>query len=219
MHPDGPSPFLLGPAHARQTPLSPLCFRRQRTRGTRRPRAPRSGRCRAPSAGRGQAPRHPLPPRRVAPPPDPPPLLPFPPPLSRCRRAISSPLAAPLVLPSPLLSDSPSRAPNSPHRSPRLDRHRHPMEASPSCGFWPSTAAVRHSSVSSSPSYQSLQFLAISSPPCLSGAAEPHTRRGHPPEPPPRRQAPPPDAVCVASPSTCRSGAPLPSPPCPAPSP
>jgi hypothetical protein len=50
------------------------------------------------------------------------------------------------------------------HRQPTLPR-----------GFRPSTAAVCHSPVSSSPSYQSLQFLAIFSPPCLSGAVGPHT--------------------------------------------
>jgi hypothetical protein len=70
------------------------------------------------------------PPHRVAPPhPDShlfPPLFPsaaLPPSRSLPART------APLVLPSPLLSDSSSRAPEPPHRSPHLDRHLRPPAA------------------------------------------------------------------------------------------
>jgi hypothetical protein len=72
------------------------------------------------------------PPRRVAPPrPDPhlfPPLFPsaaLPPSRSLPART------APLVLPSPLLSDPSSRAPEPPHRSPHLDRRLRPPAAHP----------------------------------------------------------------------------------------
>jgi hypothetical protein len=62
----------------------------------------------------------------------------FPPlsPLLRCRRAAR---AAPLVLPSPLLFDPSSRAPELPHRSPHLDRHLRPP-AAPS----PSRISAKH---------------------------------------------------------------------------
>jgi hypothetical protein len=181
--------------------------------GARRPRAPRLGRCWAPSSGRGQAPRHPH--------------ATWHPHLSllfsllpRCRRATRSPLAL-LHLSSCLHSsltpplERPS-LPTAPYTWTAASIYRQPTLP---CGFRPSTAAVRHSPVSSSPSCQSLHFLTIFSPPCLSSAARPHTHRRHPPEPPPHRRTPSSDAVCAVSPSTRRSGAPLPSPPCPAPSP
>jgi hypothetical protein len=141
-------------------------------------------------------------------------------PLPRCRRAALSPLA--LLHSSSHLHSSPTpplerlSLPTAPRTWTAASSHRQPTLPR---GFRPSTAAVRHSPVSSSLSYQSLQFLAIFSPSCLSGAAGPHTRRCHPPEPPPHRRTSSPDAVCTASPSTHRSGGPLPSPPCPAPSP
>jgi hypothetical protein len=70
------------------------------------------------------------PPRRVAPPcPDPhlfPPLSPS----TALSSSHSLPAhAAPLVLPSPLLSDSSSRAPEPPHRSPHPDRRLRPPAA------------------------------------------------------------------------------------------
>jgi hypothetical protein len=141
------------------------------------------------------------------------------PPLSRYRRAARSPLT--LLHSSSRLHSSPTpplecpSLPTTPRTRTTASSHRQPTLPR---GFRPSTAAVRHSPVSSSPSCQSLHFLVILSHPCLSGAARPHTRCCHPPEPPPHRQTPPPDAVCAASPSTRSSGAPLPSPPCPAPS-
>jgi hypothetical protein len=211
-----------GPPVRRLSPLSVSTGNARAAHVTRERTSPTSAALRPlPGTVRrlGSGPTAPPRPRSTPRPDPPPPLSPFFPPLPRCRRAIPSPLAAPLVLQSPILSDSPSRVPNSPHRFPRPDCRLRPPEASPSRGFRPSTAAVRHSPVSSSPSYQSLQFLTISSPPCLSGAIGPHTRRRHPPEPPPHRRTPPPDAVCAASPSTRRSGAPLPSPPCLTPSP
>jgi hypothetical protein len=55
-----------------------------------------------------------------------------------------------------------------PHRSPRPDHRLRPPGAPPSLGFRLSTATIRHTPVSSSPSLQSSQFLAISSPPCPS---------------------------------------------------
>jgi hypothetical protein len=144
---------------------------------------------------------------------------PFPSSFPLCRAA-AEPLAPrsccstrPPVSTTPLKRPS---LPTAPRTRTATSGHRQPTLPH---GFWPSTATVRHSPVSSSQSYQSLQFLTIFSPICLSSAAGPHTHRRHPPEPPPHRRKPPPDAVCAASPSTRRSGAPLPSPPCPAPSP
>jgi hypothetical protein len=52
--------------------------------------------------------------------------------------------------------------------------------------FRPTSAAVRLSPVSASPSFQSLRFLAISSPPRLSRAAGPPQPRRQPPETPHR---------------------------------
>jgi hypothetical protein len=100
-----------------------------------------------------------------------------------------------------------TRTATSGHRQPPLPRE-----------FRPSTTAVRHSPVSSSPSYQSPKFLTNLSLPHLSRAAGLHHPRRRPLEPPPRRRTPPSDAIGTASPSTRRSGAPLSSPPCPAPS-
>jgi hypothetical protein len=142
------------------------------------------------------------------------------PPLPRCRRAARSPLT--LLHSSSRLHSSPTpplecpSLPTTPRTRTTASSHRQPTLPR---GFRPSTAAVRHSPVSSSPSCQSLHFLAIFSPPCLSGAAGPHTRCRHPTEPPPHRRMPLPNAVCAASPSTRRFGAPPPSPPCSAPSP
>jgi hypothetical protein len=74
--------------------------------------------------------------------------------------------------------------PTAPRTQTTTSSHRQPLLPH---GFRPSTAVVRHSPVSSSPSCQSLQFLAIFSPPYLFGAAGSRTRRHHPPEPPPHR--------------------------------
>jgi hypothetical protein len=161
----------------------------------------------APPARRGQAPRHRPAPRgtSAAGPP-----LSF---LSLSAALTTAPLKRDRAHSSSRLHSSPSpplerpSLPTTPHTRTVASSHRQPPLPR---RFRPSTAAVRHSSVSSSPSCQSLQFLAIFSPPCLSGAAGPHTRRRHPPELPPHRRTPPPDAVCAASPSARRSGAPLP---------
>ncbi len=146
-----------------------------------------------------------------------PPLFPSRP---RCRRALSaarfpsarksffSPLSDFSRECSSLPATPRTRTAVSGHRSPPLPRE-----------FRPTSAAVRLSPVSSSPSFQSPGFLAISSPPRLSRAAGPPQPRRRPPETPHRRRTPPPDAVGTASPSTRRSGAPLSLPPCPAPSP
>jgi hypothetical protein len=161
VHPSGPSPYILGPAHcvaAHPSDVSPLSI----------------------SAGRGQAPRHPH--ART------PNFSLLFPPLPRCRRAARSPLA-PLHSSSHLHSSPtpPLKRPSLP-TSPRTwtaaSSHRQPTLPR---GFRPSTATVHHSPVSSSPSCQSLHFLAIFSPPCLSSAAGPHTHHCHPPEPPPHR--------------------------------
>jgi hypothetical protein len=198
-----PPRFLLGPAHARPhaTHASPLSL----------PPGP------ARSVG---ARPHDAVPRCVALPRPDPPLFSFP----LCRaddraaQSVTVPTRSPISTPLRLLLLSTRASPPlpTPRPPPPTTGHRQPTLPH---GFRPSTAAVHHSPVSSSLSYQSLQFLAIFSPSCLSGAAGPHTRRCHPPEPPPHRRTSSPDAVCTASPSTHRSGGPLPSPPCPAPSP
>jgi hypothetical protein len=86
-------------------------------------------------------------------------------PLLRCRRAARSPLALLHSFPSPHSSPTPSLErpsfPTAPRTRTAASSHRQPTLP---CGFRPSTAAVCHSSVSSSLSYQSLQFLAIFSP-------------------------------------------------------
>jgi hypothetical protein len=240
VHPGGPSTFLLGPDHARphsRTPVPMLfprpltgrpCLSAARPPGTvplptrhcaahvARERHTRATTGRRPPIGAGP---HGTPTPRGTPhawtthffrPLFPSAALPPSHSLTAC--------AAPLVLPSPLLSDPSSRVPEPPHRSPHPDRR-----LQPSAAHSPSRIPAEHRRCPPLPgellpSYQSLQFLAFFSPPCLSGAAGPHTHRRHPLEPPPRRRTPPPDAVCTASPSTRRSGAPLPSPPCPTPS-
>jgi hypothetical protein len=189
-----------------------------RARGARRPPAPRTGCCRRrPPVGTG-----PLEPPRAAwhsHARDPlfPPLFPSRP---RCRRALSAarfPSAWKSFF-SPLsdFSRECSSLPATPRTRTAVSGHRSsplPRE------FRPTSAAVRLSPVSSSPSFQSPGFLAISSPPRLSRAAGPPQPRRRPPETPHHRRTPPPDAVGTASPSTRRSGAPLSLPPCPAPSP
>jgi hypothetical protein len=122
-------------------------------------------------------------PGRVAPPRPGPPPFPSSFTLSRCRSLPAH--AAPLVPPSPLLSDSFSRAPELPHRSLHLDPSGHRQPPLPR-RFRPSTAVVRPSPVSSSPSYQSPKFLANPSFPRLSRAAGLHHPRRRPPETPPR---------------------------------
>jgi hypothetical protein len=159
VHPGGPSPFLLGPAHARPrsraralpaptdrpappvsgtaarhcaathlSDVSPLSVstatRARRTSPTSVELRPLSGTVRW--SGPGPT----APPRRVAPPrPDPhlfPPLSPS----ATLSSSRSLPAhAAPLVLPSPLLSDPSSRAPEPPHRSPDPDRCLQPPAA------------------------------------------------------------------------------------------
>jgi hypothetical protein len=81
------------------------------------------------------------PPRRVAPPrPGPPPFPPlFSFPLCRADDRAAQARPRRLVLPSPLLSDPSSRAPELPHRSPHPDRHLRPS-AAPS----PSRILVEH---------------------------------------------------------------------------
>jgi hypothetical protein len=97
-----------------------------------RVRAPRSGRCRAMTAGRGQAPRHPR--GACHPHAQDPHLFPSSFPFAALPPSRSLPSrAAPLALPSPLLSDPSSRAPEFPHRSPHPDRRlRPPAAPSPS---------------------------------------------------------------------------------------
>jgi hypothetical protein len=127
--------------------------------------------------------------------------------------------AAPLVLPCPLLSEPFSRAPELPHRSPHLDCHLRPP-AAPS----PSRILAEHRRRPPLPG-ELLPELPIPEISCKSLTPSPlvSCRISSPPrrpsEPPPRRRTPPPDVVCTASPSTCRSGAPLSSPSCPAHSP
>jgi hypothetical protein len=166
------------------------------------------------AAGRGQAPRHPL--AAWHPTPGTPTFFPphFPSaalPPSRSRVDSSS---RPHSSPTPSL-ERPS-FPTAPLTQTAASDHRQPPLPR---GFRLSTAAVRHSPVSSSPSYQSPKFLANPSLPRLSRAAGLHHPRWRPLEPPPRRRTPPPDAIGTASLSTRRSGTPLSSPPCPAPSP
>jgi hypothetical protein len=104
----------------------------------------------------------------------------FPPlsPLPRCRRAARSPLALlhssshPHSPPTPSL-ERPS-FPTAPRTRTAVSGHRQPPLPH---GFRPSTAAARHSPVSSSPSYQSLKFLANPSLPRLSRAAGLHHPR------------------------------------------
>jgi hypothetical protein len=83
----------------------------------------------------------------------------------------------PLVLPSPLLSNSSSRAPEPPHRSPHPDhRLRPPAAHSPK---W-IPAEHRHHPPLPGELLPELPIPAISCnflTPCLFGAAEPHTRR------------------------------------------
>jgi hypothetical protein len=95
------------------------------------------------------------------------------------------------LLHHPHLSDPPLERHTIPHRFPCLDHPLRPPEAPPSLGFWPSAATVCHSPVSSSPSLQSSQFLAISSHPCPSRAAGSHRTQPRPPELPPYRRTPP----------------------------
>jgi hypothetical protein len=109
----------------------------------------------------------------MAPPcPDPQLFPPLFPPLPRCRRVARSPLT--LLHSSSRLHSSPTpplerpSLPTTPHTWTAASGHRQPTLP---CGFRPSTAAVRYSPVSSSPSCQSLHFLAILSPPRLSDAA------------------------------------------------
>jgi hypothetical protein len=146
------------PRPTRQAPLSPLCSTGTRARGTRRPRVPRSGRCRATTAGRGQAPRHPH--ARD-------PHL-FPSPFSLCR-ATAEPLAPRYRVDSssrPHSSPTPSverlSFPTAPRTQTAASGHRQPPLPR---GFRPSTAAVRHSPGSSSPSYRT------SSPPLATTGA------------------------------------------------
>jgi hypothetical protein len=146
-----------------------------------------------------------------------PPLFSFP--LCRADDRAAQARPCPLVLPSPLLSDSSSRAPKPPHRSLHPDRRLRPPAAhSPS---WIPAEHRRRPPLPGEllPELPIPVFSCNFLTPCLSGAAGPHTRRHHPPEPPPRRRMPPPDAVCATSPSTRHSDVSLPSPPCPAPSP
>jgi hypothetical protein len=195
VHPGGPSPFLLGLAHARprtRTPAPPgtvlvhpsdaslpfVSAGNACAAHVAHERHARAAARRCPPVG---ARPHGTPTLRGTPRPNPtlsPPLCciaaePFPP------RSLSRSFSRLHSSPTP-----PLEHPTLPHRFPRLDRRLRPPDASPSRGFRPSTAAVRHSPVSSSPSYQSLQFP---HPTCLSGAAGTHTRRRHPPEPLPRQ--------------------------------
>jgi hypothetical protein len=178
VHPGGPSPFLLGPAHARPRSHTP-------TDRSALPVSSTAARYCAAAPHQTSLPSlflswHPPPHART------PTFSLLFSPLPRCHRAASSPLA--LLHSSSRLHSSPTpplerpSLPTAPRTRTAASGHRQPTLPR---GFWPSTATVRHSPVSSSPSYQSLQFLAIFSPSCLSDAAGPHTRRRHPPEPPP----------------------------------
>jgi hypothetical protein len=161
------------------------------------------------------------PPRRVTPPrPGPPPV-----PLSFLSLSVA-PTTAPLKRDRIDSSSRPHSSSTPPLEHPSFPTASHARTAASghwqpplTRGFWPSTAAVRHSPVSSSLSYPSPKFLANPSLARLSRAAGLHHPHRRPSEPPPRRRTPPPDAVGTASPSTCRSGVPLSSPPCSAPSP
>jgi hypothetical protein len=92
-----------------------------------------------------------------------PPSPSFCPPLPRRRLAVQN---APKCCRSSVTHSSPppSRAPHLSPRSLCLDHCLQPLEAPPSLEFRPSAATVRHFLVSSSPSLQSSQFLAIFSP-------------------------------------------------------
>jgi hypothetical protein len=151
--------------------------------------------------------------------------------LPRRRPAVFKPrLKRRLLLHHQLLSSPPLERHTFPHRSPRPDHPPPATGSPPSLGFRPSAATVRHSPVSSSPSHQSLQFLAISSPPCPSRAAGPHRTRPRPPgapspptnaavpelssrlttAPPPGYAPPPPDLPGVTpEPHWCPRGEPL----------
>jgi hypothetical protein len=151
---------------------------------------PRSSRCRAPSAGRGQAPRYP---RATWHPQARTPTFSFLfSPLPRCHRAARSPLA--LLHSSSHLHSSPTpplerpSLPTAPRTRTPTSSHRQPLLPH---GFWPSTAAVRHSPVSSSPSCQSLQFLAIFLTPLPLRCC----RTPHPPSPPTGAPSPPTNAA------------------------
>jgi zinc finger CCCH domain-containing protein 13 len=217
-----PSP--LGPAHVRLRPRSP--------RAADRPTPPVSditthycagppisplslalspterarARLPAPPAGRDRTPQAPA--RRVAPPrPGPHPFFPFsllaalPPGIffpaahHSIRKPNFSPLSDHSLERSSLPATPRTRTTTFGHRSPPL-----PHE------FRPTFTAVRLSSVSSSPSFQSLGFLAISSPPRLSRAVGPPQPRRRPPETPHRRRTPPPQDLSSASPPSRCSG-------------
>jgi hypothetical protein len=138
----------------RQAPLSPLC-----PAGTRARRKSSASATLGPLPGddHRSGPGPTAPPRRVAPPrPGPPPFsLLFP----LCRAA-AEPLALLHSFPHPHSSPTPSLErpsfPTAPHTWTATGDHRQPPLPH---GFRLSTAAVRHSPVSSSPSYQSLKFL------------------------------------------------------------
>jgi hypothetical protein len=204
VHPGGPSPFLLGPAHACPRTRAPTAADRPVlppgtvSRTTRQtslaslfPPATRARRTLPASAALGpllgaihrSGPGPTAPPRRVAPSPFPPlfPSAALPPSHSLPARA------APLVLPSPLLSDPSTRAPKPPHRSLHPDRRLQlPAAHSP---LWIPAEHRRRPPLPGKllPELPIPAFSYNFSPPCLSGAAGPHTHHRHPPEPPPHR--------------------------------
>jgi hypothetical protein len=172
-HPSAPSLPALSGRHARATHVA----RERRARAAAGQRLPVGARPHGTPAPCG------TPPPRLGPPPFP---SSFPSAALPTSRSLPA-RAAPLVPPSLLLSDPSSQVPELPHRSPHLDRRLRPPAAPLPRGFRPSTAAVRHSPVSSSPSYQSPKFLADPSVPHLSRATGLHHPCRRPPEPPPRQ--------------------------------
>jgi hypothetical protein len=151
-----PDPPVSGTAarHCAVTHLSvPLSVSgRQRARGARRPRVPRSGRCQVPHTGRGQTPRRRPEPRGTSTA-GPPPLPLFFPLCRAADRPFSN--RARNVVRSSVTHSSPAPLSSATlfPTAPRTQTTRlRPPEAPPSLGFRPSAATVHHSPVSSSPS-------------------------------------------------------------------
>jgi hypothetical protein len=185
--------------------------------GTRRSRGPHSAAAeRHPSVG--ARPHDAFPCCVALPRPDPPPLsLPFPP-VPRRRLAVQNTPKTPSAPPSLAPLRPPSQAP---HLSPRLPVIGPPPLATGSPSIARIPAERRHRPPFPSELLHEPPILAISCnslTPSPSQAAGPHRTRPRPSELPPHRRTPPSRNSPPASPSTCCSGAPLPSPPCSAPS-
>jgi hypothetical protein len=236
VHPGGPSPFLLGPAQARprspaptDRPAPPISGTVTRHCAAAHPSAPslprsvRPARARAAHVARERHARaaaahrpsvrarpHGTPAPCGTPMPRPhlfPPLFPsaaLPPSRSLTTRA------APLILPSPFLSDPSSRAPEPPHCSPHQD---HRLQSS--VAHSPSWIPAEHRRRPPFPG-ELLPELPIPAISCIFLNPLPLRccRTPHPPSPPIGAPSPPTNAAARrrlrASPSTQRSGAPLP---------